>query len=188
MIQIYGHHECHIGYGSQMIEENLGFNAARKAARFSSSMNVALAKQGQPVPPSVSLGKLVSRGYISTNSVQAFEGMETRNLARSESCRTRLHSNVRPLTRWDRERSIGRRQRSAVFASGLCSAPQKNRPTRRRSESEPADSLRDKSNITGGWSRSLRRRWSALLARSCCCYGIGYTSDMSVKEQEDMNG
>ncbi len=37
-----------------------------------------LAKQGQRVPPSVSLGELVSRGYISTNSVRAFEGMETK--------------------------------------------------------------------------------------------------------------
>jgi hypothetical protein len=37
-----------------------------------------LAKQGQPMPPSVSLRELVSRGYISTNSVHAFEGMETK--------------------------------------------------------------------------------------------------------------
>ena len=37
-----------------------------------------LAKQGQSVPPSVSLSELVSRGYISTNSVHAFEGMETK--------------------------------------------------------------------------------------------------------------
>jgi len=37
-----------------------------------------LAKQGLPLPSSVSLGELVSRGYISTNSVQAFEGLEAR--------------------------------------------------------------------------------------------------------------
>lgn len=34
--------------------------------------------QGRPVPNSVSLGELVSRGYISSNSVRAFEGMETK--------------------------------------------------------------------------------------------------------------
>jgi hypothetical protein len=37
-----------------------------------------LAKQGQPLPSSVSLGELVSHGYISSNSVRAFEGMETK--------------------------------------------------------------------------------------------------------------
>ena len=37
-----------------------------------------LAKHGQAVPPSVSLGELVSGGYISSNSVHAFVGMETK--------------------------------------------------------------------------------------------------------------
>lgn len=35
-------------------------------------------KQGQPLPSTVSLGELVSHGYISSNSVRAFEGMEAR--------------------------------------------------------------------------------------------------------------
>src|SRR5204863_3298007 len=35
-------------------------------------------KQGQPLQSTVSLGELVSRGYISSNSVRAFEGMEAR--------------------------------------------------------------------------------------------------------------
>ena len=34
-------------------------------------------KQGQPLPSTVSLRELVSRGYISSNSVYAFEGMES---------------------------------------------------------------------------------------------------------------
>ena len=34
--------------------------------------------QGQPLPPSVSLSELVRRGYISTNSVRAFDGLETK--------------------------------------------------------------------------------------------------------------
>ena len=37
-----------------------------------------LTKQGLPLPSSVSLGELVNRGYISTNSVRAFEGVEAR--------------------------------------------------------------------------------------------------------------
>ena len=37
-----------------------------------------LTKQGQPVPPSVSMSELVTRGYISSNSVRAFQGMEAR--------------------------------------------------------------------------------------------------------------
>lgn len=35
------------------------------------------------------------------------------------------------------------------------SAAAGERPTRRSSEREPADSLRDKSNATGGWPASL---------------------------------
>jgi hypothetical protein len=34
--------------------------------------------RGQPLPQSVSLDDLVSHGYISSNSVRAFEGMETK--------------------------------------------------------------------------------------------------------------
>jgi hypothetical protein len=37
-----------------------------------------LSKQGRPLPQSVSLSELVSQGYISSNSVHAFEGMETK--------------------------------------------------------------------------------------------------------------
>jgi hypothetical protein len=42
-----------------------------------------LTNKGQPLPPSVSLDELVSRGYISSNSVHAFEGMETRIWAKA---------------------------------------------------------------------------------------------------------
>jgi len=35
------------------------------------------------------------------------------------------------------------------------SAPSEGQPTRRSSEQEPADSLRDKSNVIGGWLPSL---------------------------------
>jgi hypothetical protein len=34
--------------------------------------------RGQPLPQSLSLHELVSRGYISSNSIRAFEGMEAR--------------------------------------------------------------------------------------------------------------
>jgi hypothetical protein len=37
-----------------------------------------LTNQGLPLPQSVSLSELISRGYISSNSVHAFEGMETK--------------------------------------------------------------------------------------------------------------
>lgn len=37
-----------------------------------------LATRGQPVPPNVSMSELVNRGYISSNSVRAFQGMDTR--------------------------------------------------------------------------------------------------------------
>jgi hypothetical protein len=43
-----------------------------------------LNKQGRPLPQSVSLSELVSQGYISTNSVHAFEGMETKVWLRAD--------------------------------------------------------------------------------------------------------
>lgn len=42
------------------------------------SFSQDLKKRGQPLPPSVPLSDLVNRGYISSNSVRAFEGAETR--------------------------------------------------------------------------------------------------------------
>src|SRR5690348_8380590 len=37
-----------------------------------------LATRGQPVPANVSMSELVNRGYLSSNSVRAFQGMDTR--------------------------------------------------------------------------------------------------------------
>ncbi len=37
-----------------------------------------LTNRGRPLPQSVSLNDLVSQGYISSNSVRAFEGMEVK--------------------------------------------------------------------------------------------------------------
>jgi hypothetical protein len=37
-----------------------------------------LTRQGKVLPPSVALGELVGGGYLSSNAVRAFEGMETR--------------------------------------------------------------------------------------------------------------
>src|SRR5437868_2176893 len=42
------------------------------------AFSLDLTKKGQPVPPSVSMTELVNNGYISSNSVRAFTGMETR--------------------------------------------------------------------------------------------------------------
>jgi hypothetical protein len=52
------------------------------------------------------------------------------------------------------------------------SASAGERPTRRSSEREPADSLRDKSNVTGGWLSSLTSSFGFIerFASALCKY------------------